>query len=72
MHSFIRTSLVAQRQRIHLPMQEPQEIGFNPWVGKIPWQRKWQCTPVFLPENPTARGAWMSTVHGVAALDRTE
>ena len=23
--------------------------GFNPWVGKIPWQRKWQPTPVFLP-----------------------
>ena len=23
---------------------------FNPWVGKIPWSRKWQPTPVFLPE----------------------
>ena len=23
--------------------------GFNPWVGKIPWKRKWQPTPVFLP-----------------------
>ena len=22
--------------------------GFNPWVGKIPWRRKWQLTPVFL------------------------
>ena len=22
---------------------------FNPWVGKIPWRRKWQATPVFLP-----------------------
>ena len=21
--------------------------GFNPWVGKIPWRRKWQPTPVF-------------------------
>ena len=21
----------------------------NPWVGKIPWRRKWQPTPVFLP-----------------------
>ena len=20
-----------------------------PWVGKIPWRRKWQLTPVFLP-----------------------
>ena len=23
--------------------------GFNPWVGKIPWRRKWPPTPVFLP-----------------------
>ena len=21
--------------------------GFDPWVGKIPWRRKWQLTPVF-------------------------
>ena len=23
--------------------------GFSPWVGKIPWRRKWQPTLVFLP-----------------------
>ena len=23
--------------------------GFNSWVGKIPWKRKWQPTLVFLP-----------------------
>ena len=23
--------------------------GFSPWVGKIPWRRKWQPTPVLLP-----------------------
>ena len=23
--------------------------GFDPWVGKIPWRRKWQPDPVFLP-----------------------
>ena len=22
---------------------------FDPWVGKIPWRRTWQPTPVFLP-----------------------
>ena len=22
--------------------------GFDPWVGKIPWRRKWLSTPVFL------------------------
>ena len=23
--------------------------GFDPWVRKIPWKRKWQSPPVFLP-----------------------
>ena len=23
--------------------------GFDPWVGKIPWRKEWQATPVFLP-----------------------
>ena len=31
--------------------------GFNPWVRKIPWRRKWQPTPGFLPENHMDRGA---------------
>ena len=28
-----------------------KEIQFDPWIGKIPWRRKWQWqpTPVFLP-----------------------
>ena len=25
---------------------------FDPWVGKIPWRKTWQPTPVFLLENP--------------------
>ena len=45
---------------------------FNPWVKKIPWRRKWQSTPVFLPESPMDRGAWRAIVHGVTELDMTE
>ena len=26
-----------------------RRLGFRPWVGKVPWRRKWQPTPVFLP-----------------------
>ena len=26
-----------------------KRCGFSPWVGKIPWSRAWQPTPVFLP-----------------------
>ena len=25
--------------------------GFNPWVRKIPWRRRWQLTLVFLPKK---------------------
>ena len=28
---------------------------FNLWVGKIPWRRKWQLIPVFLPGNSHGR-----------------
>ena len=31
---------------------------FNPWVRKIPWTRKWQPSPVFLPGNPMDRETW--------------
>ena len=30
-------------------MQEMQETGFDLWVGKIPWKKKWQPTSAFLP-----------------------
>ena len=26
-----------------------ESCGFNHWVRKIPWRRKWQATPVLLP-----------------------
>ena len=39
-------SLVAQRWIICL---QYRIHGFDPWLGKIPWRRKWQPTPVILP-----------------------
>ena len=41
-----RASLMAQMVK-HL--SAVQETKFNPWVGTIPWRRKWQPTPVLLP-----------------------
>ena len=32
-----------------------QETRFDPWVRKIPWRRKWQPTPVFLPRKSHGR-----------------
>ena len=38
---------------------------FNPWVGKIPWRRKWKSTPVFLPGKSHEQRTWQASVHGV-------
>ena len=32
-------------------MLDGMRCGFDPWVRTIPWKRKWQPTPVFLPEK---------------------
>ena len=36
----------AYQFRIH------KRCTFNPWVRKIPWSRKWQPDPIFLPGKP--------------------
>ena len=28
---------------------------FDPWVGKVPWRKKWPPTPVFLPGKTHGR-----------------
>ena len=32
--------------------------GFDPWVGKMPWRRKWQAVQYCCLKNPMDRGAW--------------
>jgi len=32
----------------HKNLPAVQETGFDSWVGKIPWRREWQPTPIFL------------------------
>ena len=46
LHLVIWASLLAQMVKNTPAMCEP---GFSPWIGKIPWRRAWQSTPVFLP-----------------------
>ena len=50
-------------------MQETQETQVWSLGWKIPWKKKWQPTPVFLPESPMDRGAWWATVQRVTELD---
>ena len=40
--------------------------GFDPWLGKISWRRKWQPTPVFLPGKSHGQRSLVATVHGAA------
>ena len=51
-----------------------KKCGFAPWVGKIPWRRAWQPTPVFFPGkshgqrspvgySPWGRKEWDTTEH---------
>ena len=47
----------------NLPANEGDE--FDPWVGKIPWRRKWPPTPVFLPERSHGLRSLVDYGHGV-------
>ena len=38
---------------------------FHPRVGRMPWRREWEPTPIFLPGDPVDRGDWQARVHGV-------
>ena len=55
-------------QRTCLPVQKTQEtLVFYPWVREIPWRRKWQPTPVSLPEKSHGQRSLVGyTVHGDA------
>ena len=47
--------------------------AFNPWVGKIPWRREWQPTPVLLPgESHGLRSLAGYSPWGHKELDMTE
>ena len=44
----------------NLPECRRQRYGFDPWVGKIPWRRAWQPTPVFLPGESHGQRSWQA------------
>ena len=48
-------------------------LEFDPWVRKIPWRRKWQSTPLFLPrESQGQRSLGGLQSIGPQELDATE
>ena len=64
-------SLVAQLvKKNHLQCRRP---GFDPWIGKLPWRRAWQSTPVFLPgESPWTEEPGGYSPRGHKGSDTTE
>ena len=53
--------------------QRHKRCRFDPWVGKIPWSRKWQPIPVFLPGKAHGQRSQMGySPWGCKVLDMTE
>ena len=52
---------------------QDRRCRFDPWVRRIPWRRKWQPTPVFLPgESHGQRSLVGYSLWGHKESDMTE
>ena len=52
---------------------EGKSLEFGPWVGKIPWRRKQQPTPVFLSGDSHGQKSLVGySPQGCKELDKTE
>ena len=55
-HAHGRASQGASGKEPACQCRRHRKLEFDPWVGKIPWRRKWHPTPVFVPgESPGQR-----------------
>ena len=59
------TSLTKGNGAVVCQCRRLKRYRFNPWVRKIPWNRKWQPTPVFSPGKFHVQQVWLATVHEV-------
>ena len=50
--TFLKLFLKLQWHSDKEPSCQCRRHRFDPWVRKIPWRRKWQPTPLFLPGKP--------------------
>ena len=50
------------------PLSQCGRDSFDPWVGRIPWRRKWQPTPVVLP----GKSHWQSSLVGYSPWGHRE
>ena len=47
-----------------------RKCRFDPWVGKIPWKRKWLPTPGFLPGESHGQRSLAGYCQGVVNRQR--
>ena len=57
---------------VNNPPSNAGDVGSIPELGRFPWRRKWQPTPVFFPGKSMDRVAPWATVNGVTESDTTE
>ena len=55
--------LKKKKKRILLPIANAGKHGFDPWVGKIPWRRKWQHSSILAWEM-----LWIEQPHGLQSM----
>ena len=46
---FVAFQEVPEVKNLPANVGDLRDLGFDSWVRKIPWRRKWQLIPVFLP-----------------------
>ena len=65
--------MVKKKKKKKPPVNAGDRCRFDPWVGKIPWRRKWQTTPVFLPRDSHGQRNLVGySLSGRKELDTTE
>ena len=67
MHQCRASQVVLEVKNLLANARDVKKGGFNPWVGKIPWSRAWQPTPVLLPGKSCEKRSLVGyTVHSIA------
>ena len=51
---------------------DARDSGLIPGSGRSPWSKKWQPTPIFLPEKLHGKRGLVGSAHGIAELDMAE
>ena len=71
-HSSILPWEMPQIEEPGCQSERHKRYGFNSWVGKISWRRKWLPTPAFFPGECYGQRSLAGYHHGIVESDTTE